>query len=82
MEFEFDENKSKINKIKHGIDFIEAQKLWEQSDFIFFPAKEVNGEERYLLSAFLQDKCLLLDGKIRIISVRRCRKNEKERIKL
>ncbi|SFO89328.1 BrnT family toxin [Hydrogenimonas thermophila] len=87
MEFEFDENKSKINKIKHGIDFIEAQKLWEQSDFIFFPAKEVNGEERYLLSAFLQDKCwsaifTIRDGKIRIISVRRCRKNEKERIKL
>ena len=28
MTFEFDENKSKINKEKHGIDFIEAQKLF------------------------------------------------------
>jgi len=27
MEFEFDENKSKAKKIKHGIDFCEAQSL-------------------------------------------------------
>jgi uncharacterized DUF497 family protein len=29
MSFEFDENKSATNKIKHGIDFTEAQKLWD-----------------------------------------------------
>jgi len=29
MTFEFDENKSKINKHKHNIDFYEAQKLWD-----------------------------------------------------
>jgi len=27
--FEYDENKSKTNQQKHGIDFIEAQKLWK-----------------------------------------------------
>jgi uncharacterized DUF497 family protein len=26
--FEFDERKSRINKLKHGIDFVEAQALW------------------------------------------------------
>ena len=29
MNFEYDENKSKSNKLKHGIDFEEAQKLWD-----------------------------------------------------
>ncbi len=28
MEFEFDDKKSKANKKKHGIDFIEAQQIW------------------------------------------------------
>ncbi|NPA51106.1 MAG: BrnT family toxin, partial [Epsilonproteobacteria bacterium] len=28
MEFEYDEKKSQINKLKHGIDFEEAKKLW------------------------------------------------------
>ena len=29
MKFEFDPQKSAINKAKHGIDFIEAQALWK-----------------------------------------------------
>ena len=37
MEFEFDQNKSKINKQKHGIDFYEARKLWDDTDFIVIP---------------------------------------------
>ena len=28
MQFEYDPNKSKSNKEKHGIDFDEAQELW------------------------------------------------------
>jgi uncharacterized DUF497 family protein len=33
MEFEFDQNKSDSNKHKHGIDFYEAQKLWDDLRF-------------------------------------------------
>ena len=33
MFFEFDENKSKINKQKHNIDFYEAQKIWDDTTF-------------------------------------------------
>ncbi len=29
MNFEFDTSKSKANLEKHGIDFVEAQQLWE-----------------------------------------------------
>jgi uncharacterized DUF497 family protein len=29
VEFEFDPQKSEINKAKHGIGFVEAQKRWK-----------------------------------------------------
>ena len=32
MKFEWDENKSESNKIKHGVDFEGAQLLWEDCD--------------------------------------------------
>ncbi len=37
MLFEFDSNKSEGNKKKHGIDFHEAQRLWDDPDFIEIP---------------------------------------------
>ena len=85
FEFEWDENKSKINKQKHGISFEEAKKLFKKGIKIYF-AKEVGDEIRYLISNYLNGKCYsaiftIRNGKIRIISVRRCRKNEEKRIK-
>ena len=82
VKFEFDERKSQINKKKHGINFIEAQALWEDADRIEIPAKTID-EERYLLIGKISDQCwsaiLTYRGeKIRIISVRRSRKEEVE----
>ncbi|SFV51345.1 COGs COG2929 [hydrothermal vent metagenome] len=81
MKFEYDEKKSNINKEKHGIDFVEAQKLWQNEDALIVPANVVDGEIRYALISFYKGKCFvaiytLRDGLYRIISVRRCRKNE------
>ena len=81
MIFEFDENKSKINKEKHGIDFIEAQKLFSKKVKIT-EAKSID-EQRFLAIEFIKEKCwcmvfTLRGENIRIISVRRCRKKEKE----
>ena len=39
MDFEFDKNKSEVNKQKHGIDFKEAKKLWEDLDYVEIPVK-------------------------------------------
>ena len=82
MEFEFDPNKNKKNKEKHGIDFNEAQKLWEDPDRIEIPVKYLD-EPRYLLIGKINDKhwaaiFTYRKNKIRLISVRRARKNEKE----
>jgi len=85
LKFEWDEEKSLLNKKKHGIDFNEATKLFTK-DVIVYPAKNVLGEKRFMISNFLNDKCYsaiftLRGDIIRIISVRRCRENEKLRIK-
>ena len=47
MPFEFDPQKSASNKIKHGIDFVEAQALW-QSRTVELEAKDA-AEKRYLV---------------------------------
>ncbi len=82
MEFEFDNSKSEINKEKHGIDFIEAQLLWEDSDRVEIPARNVD-EPRFLMIGKIADKhwsgiFTYRGEKIRIISVRRSRREEVE----
>jgi len=82
MDFEFDEAKSHSNNIKHGIDFLNAQKLWEDPYCMIIPARNVD-EPRFLIIARIGNEIwsaiYTLRGKvIRIISVRRSRQNEKE----
>lgn len=81
MEFEFDLQKSKLNKPKHGIDFEQARELWNDPDCIGFPAKSED-EDRFALLAMLKGKLWVAfytyrDEKIRIISTRRARTNER-----
>ncbi len=56
MKFEFDETKSAANEVKHGIDFIEAQALWDDPDLLEVPAKNVLDEDRYLLIGEIDNK--------------------------
>jgi uncharacterized protein len=46
LKFDFNEGKSQSNKQKHGIDFVEAQKLW-QGELLEFRSP-AEGEMRYL----------------------------------
>ena len=46
--FEFDQNKSDSNLEKHGIDFVEAQDLWNDSILLEIPAK-TEDEPRYIV---------------------------------
>jgi uncharacterized protein len=77
---EFDLGKSQINKKKHGIDFYQAQALWDDSDLIEIPAN-ASDEPRFLIIGKISGKCwsavITYHGEIiRIISVRRSRKEE------
>ena len=80
MEFEFDPQKSDSNKVKHGIDFKEGQELWDDPDLIEIPVK-TSDEPRCLVIGKISGKywsavVTYRGEKIRIISVRRSRKEE------
>jgi len=80
MEFEFDKNKSESNKQKHGIDFNEAKELWEDYDYVEIPVK-TSDEPRFLVIGKIAGKhwtgvIAYRSDNIRIISVRRSRKEE------
>ncbi len=78
--FEFDEKKSQVNLEKHGIDFISAQKLWDDPYLLEVPAKTVD-EPRSIVIGTIAGKhwsgvITYRSKSIRIISVRRSRKEE------
>jgi uncharacterized DUF497 family protein len=78
--FEFDDLKSKSNFQKHGIDFIEAQALWNDSNLLEIPAKTLD-EPRFLIIGKIMQKhwsavITYRNGTIRLISVRRSRAEE------
>jgi uncharacterized DUF497 family protein len=78
--FEYDENKSQSNLAKHGIDFVEAQKLWDDPNTFVIPAT-TEDETRFLIIGKIGDKhwtaVITYRGQnTRIISVRRSRKEE------
>ena len=82
MDFEFDKRISQVIEKKHGIDFVEAQALWEDPDRIEIPAKTTE-EPRFILIGKISEKhwssiFTYRGEKIRIISVRRSRIEEIE----
>ena len=82
MEFEFDKRKSSSNKTKHGINFVEAQQLWDDPDRVEIPARDTD-EPRFLVIGKIADKhwswvITRRSERIRIISFRRSREEEME----
>jgi uncharacterized DUF497 family protein len=80
MEFEFDENKSRKNKVKHGIDFVEAQAIWDDENILEIPAK-TKDEPRNMVIGLIGHKpwSAIITGRngaTRIISARRSTKKE------
>lgn len=80
MAFEFDPRKSAANLAKHGIDFVEAQRLWEDPDLLEIPAR-TEDEPRWLIIGRIDAKLWSAvvtsrGGAIRLISVRRSRDDE------
>jgi uncharacterized protein len=80
MEFEFDPQKSQANLEKHGIGFDEAEALWSDYNALEIPARSESETRRMLIamhdgkvwSAIFTER----GNKLRIISVRRARKDE------
>ena len=78
--FEFNAAKSESNRTKHGIDFVEAQGLWNDPMLLEIPAK-TDDEPRYLVIGLIDGKhwsaVITYRGScVRLISVRRARVEE------
>jgi uncharacterized DUF497 family protein len=78
----FDQDKSKANQEKHGIDFIAAQALWLDENRVEIPAR-TEDEPRFLIVGMIAGKhwsavVTYRDEAVRIISVRRARQDEIE----
>jgi uncharacterized protein len=73
--FEFDERKSRINKLKHGIDFDAAQELW-RDPWLAHVRTAYPRERRFLAIGRIGEKhwsavSTYRGGVVRLISVRR-----------
>lgn len=88
MIFEWDENKNRINKAKHGVDFEAASHVFEDSLLSSRVERIVNGEERWQTIGMSEGLLLLLvvhlfslddEMTIRIISARKADKHERNR---
>ncbi|HYO45332.1 MAG TPA: BrnT family toxin [Gemmatimonadota bacterium] len=78
--FEFDEAKSQVNLTKHGINFIDAQRLWNDPRLLEIPAITAD-EPRYLVIGLINGKhwsaiTTYRGTHVRLISVRRSRTEE------
>ena len=84
MEFEFDENKNEINMQKHGIPLMRAIWAFDDPDKIdFVDDRKDYGEERRICIGYFDGSaisvCYTIRGNnIRLISVRRASKKERE----
>lgn len=78
--FEFNSNKSVSNRLKHGIDFEQAQALWNDPLLLEIPAK-LEDEPRFLVIGIIEKQhwsaiVTYRNANIRLISARRSRKEE------
>ena len=78
--FEFDRRKSEANRTKHGIDFAQAQSLWEDEERVEIPAR-TEDEPRSLIIGKIAGRCwsavvTYRGDSVRLISVRRSRPEE------
>ena len=80
MRIEFDEAKSQSNKVKHGIDFVQAQALWLDDMLVEIPAR-TEDEPRSVVIGVIAGRhwsavVTYREDAIRLISVRRSRDEE------
>lgn len=81
MDFEWDELKDAINRAKHGIAFADGIRIFADPDALLLPARTHDNEQRWILVGEWGGRILAAvytwrEERIRVISIRRARKNE------
>jgi uncharacterized protein len=81
LSFEFDPRKSAANLAKHGIDFVAAQEIWMDPDLLEIDARSLDEPRTLVLGVAhgaLWSAVVTRRGpRLRIISVRRARNDER-----
>ena len=83
MEFEWDENKRITNRRKHGIDFRDAQRIFNDDIVTIEDDRFDYGERRFISFGLLQGRVIAVvhteaPNLIRIISARKATRNEQQ----
>jgi len=83
MEFEWDENKRRINLRKHGLDFADAQLAFMDDAFVIPDDREDYDEDRYILLGPMRERIVVIvftvrGDVVRIISMRKANKWEQK----
>ncbi|MEN3333343.1 MAG: uncharacterized protein V7641_2708 [Blastocatellia bacterium] len=81
MRFDWDEAKRESNLLKHGIDFIDAEKIFDGETITIPDDRFDYAEDRLITFGLLDGRVVVIvhtetDEVIRIISVRKASKNE------
>jgi uncharacterized protein len=79
--FTWDEAKRRANLRKHGIDFVDAPKIFQGLTFTAEDDRKPYGERRFLTLGLLEDQIVSVThtergDEIRIISIRKATKHE------
>lgn len=83
MLYEWDEQKRQVNLHKHGIDFLDAQDVFD-GDIVIIPDERFDyGEDRFIAVGILRSTVVVVayterGETIRIISARKATKNEQK----
>jgi len=79
--FTWDETKRRTNLRKHGIDFVDAPKIFQGLTFTAEDEREAYGERRFLTLGLLEDQVVSVahtesHDEFRIISIRKATRHE------
>lgn len=83
MKFDWDRDKAKANRAKHGVDFEQARNFEFDTANIFEDDSEGYGEERFIGFGFIGNRihCIVYtmrEGDVRVISLRHATRKEAE----
>ena len=81
MRFTWHEDKRRQTLTKRGLDFADAEKVFDGPTFTFEDDRRDYGEQRWVTLGFLREKVVVIvhtetENEIRVISVREAEANE------
>jgi uncharacterized DUF497 family protein len=82
MKFEWDEAKRVTNLEKHGVDFVDAQKMWQEAMVVAKDVRREYGESRYVGIGRIDERVMVVVYTeravdiVRIISLRKANSRE------